>query len=684
MITSSIPQQAEKIHESLNVLFNSGDVVEMRIPKAGKYRTISGYFDNGKALSEAAATYSGKYAGVYVTLNPVHKGLLARSNNKAASYAANTTSDNNILKRCWFYIDFDPKRPAGISSTDEEHAAAIERAKKVRDKLLNNGFPSPILADSGNGAHLLYRIDLPNDEESKTLITNCLKALDYHFSDQVVDIDIGVYNAARICKLYGTIACKGDNTEERPHREAKIINVPKPVEVVPKKHLKALANTKPKEPERTQNKRYESHGGGGSFDIEQYMTDHGLTISKEKAWQGGTVYELEECPFNPDHKKGDSSIIQFPGGAVSFQCFHNSCQGNDWHKLRDLLEGDHRKSYTKPYPQENFALEPTKLPGEPETPSLGAGMIPEPLRPWLIDVSERASIPLEFVAIPAIVALGSIIGRRIAIRPGRFDDWTVVPNLWGGIVGRPGVMKSYAVNEALKPVSRLAAKAIQDFEDKKAMAEAEEVEQKAEMDAIKKQMAKEAKKGGDTEALKAELAEKIKEINDCAITQKRYLIQDPTVEKLGELLQENPHGLLLSRDELSGWLRTLDKPGHEGDREFYLESWNGTGSFTFDRIGRGTTHIPAVCLSIIGGIQPGRLKSYITGALQANGSADDGLLQRLQLLVWPDKMGEWTNKELKPDKEAREQAFRLYEALETLTAEAAGATYDIDSELPFL
>jgi hypothetical protein len=149
------------------------------------------------------------------------------------------------------------------------------------------------------------------------------------------------------------------------------------------------------------------------------------------------------------------------------------------------------------------------------------------------------------------------------------------------------------------------------------------------------------------------------------------MTQDPTVEKLGELLQQNPRGLLLLRDELSGWLRTLDKSGREGEREFYLEAWNGTQPFTFDRIGRGTVHIPSTTLSIFGGIQPGKLRAYVAGAME-NGRGADGLLQRFQVLVWPDSIPRWKNVDRAPNATALNTAFEIFEFLDKLDSASWG------------
>jgi hypothetical protein len=160
------------------------------------------------------------------------------------------------------------------------------------------------------------------------------------------------------------------------------------------------------------------------------------------------------------------------------------------------------------------------------------------------------------------------------------------------------------------------------------------------------------------------------------------LVNDTTVEKLGELLNHHPNGLLLFRDELSGFLHTMDRPGHENDRAFYCEAWNGTGAYTYDRIGRGTLHIRAACLSVLGGIQPGPLERYLREVFAGRG--DDGLLQRFQLAVWPDGGGPWRNVDRWPNAAARARVTEVFQRLRTLEPAAVGAAELTPEELPFL
>jgi hypothetical protein len=317
------------------------------------------------------------------------------------------------------------------------------------------------------------------------------------------------------------------------------------------------------------------------------------------------------------------------------------------------------------------------LPAEiPSVSTLPPEMVPAPLREWISDIADLVKLPLEMVAVPAIVAAGSVIGRSVGIRPGVYDDFTVVPNLWGGVVARPGWMKTNAIDEALKPLRGLAHTAHEQFKEREAEFEATKERIEAEIDALKSKMREAAKKDESLVELEKKMKAKKAELKQATPKETRYLTHDATVEKLGELLRDNPRGLLVLRDELSGWLRTLEKAGHEGDREFFLESWNGTGSFVSDRIGRGTIHIPALTLAIFGGIQPGKLRPLIDGALDG-GIGDDGLPQRLQLLVYLDHLPPWQKAERFTKSEPRKRAHTIFAGLDRLAIGSSGDAGDI-------
>ena len=327
--------------------------------------------------------------------------------------------------------------------------------------------------------------------------------------------------------------------------------------------------------------------------------------------------------------------------------------------------------------------DPEPLPDElPPVEKFDPNLLPEAFRAWAVDIAERTQCPIDFVAVALMVALSSVVGRTIGIRPKKFDDWTVVPNLWGGAIGRPGVMKTPAIQESLKPLRRLDLEAKREFDDlAKEIAAAQEVAE-AKKKHKRKQIDKAVKDGEDAHHL---AMESIDDDDESVPTRKRYIVYDSSVEKLGEILNENPRGVLAYRDELIGLLKSLDKDGQEGARSFYLEAWNGNGSYIYDRIGRGTIDIEAAIVSVLGGIQPDPLSFYMRGVAKGGGG-DDGLMQRFQLLVWPDISGKWINVDRWPNAEARKRVFEVFEGVDALEPDLVGADGDpMDPEgIPFL
>jgi len=209
--------------------------------------------------------------------------------------------------------------------------------------------------------------------------------------------------------------------------------------------------------------------------------------------------------------------------------------------------------------------DPVPLPeGLPPTAPLDPTMLPEPLRGWIVDVSERMQIPPDFAAAGAVVVAGSLIGRKVGIHPRRQDDWLVVPNLWGAVVGRPSLMKSPALAEIMKPLARLVAEAYEEYQEARLAYESDVMVAEATKAALKDELKKAAKNGD-----RSKLEEIARSSQDTDVPKepllRRYKSEDATVEKISEILLENPQGILVHRDELSGWLRNLDKQGREGD-----------------------------------------------------------------------------------------------------------------------
>ena len=551
------------ILSALGVLFTPDDVIELRAFPKGRKRTDAGYFDgqHWPELAEQAERLSASGAAVYVTLNPVDPQLLSRYSNRIEAFATATTTDKQVTRRRWLLIDLDPARPSGTSATDEQLGAAKAKARAVYKHLDGIGWPTPLVAESGNGMHLLYAADLPNDDESTALVKAVLLALADRFDDAQIKVDRTVFNAARIVKLYGTVANKGDHTTAAPWRLSKLVDTPARAVVTPEqlRGLIPAAPTSAAPPATTRQP--------GAFILEDFLARHGLAYTTD--WHDGSErFKLAACPFNAEHVNGEAAIFRKASGALGFKCQHDSCSGKDWRDVRDLLDGPRparapdmdssgllggavQRGQTVPPLQDDAAdawPEPTPLPDAlPPVQPFDPDLLPEALRGWVMDIAHRMQCPPDFSAVGAVVALSSLIGARAVVQPKARDDWQVVPNLWGLIVGRPGVMKSPALGESLKPLNRLQAT---EFEQWQAAHDAWELDCKvAELQAGDREKKAKGLASKDPAAARALLEPADTPTEPMA---RRYIVNDATVEKLGDLLTANPWGTLSYRDELTG------------------------------------------------------------------------------------------------------------------------------------
>lgn len=290
--------------------------------------------------------------------------------------------------------------------------------------------------------------------------------------------------------------------------------------------------------------------------------------------------------------------------------------------------------------------EPLKLPGELlPVLELDPEWLPEGLRAACLDIADRLSCPLDYVAIPALVGAGTALGNTVGILPKEFDDsWVVHAGFWGGIIGSPGSMKTPALNAALRPLHHLEEIATIKYK-------ADYAQYRTDKAAFDKAIA--SFKSGKSTAFPIEPTKP---------TKTRYIVNDVTYQALGEILAENPRGILALADELSGLLQSLDTPGQEAARGFYLSGWGGQGNYTFDRITRDSITLTRYQLAVFGGFQPDRVKAYVRHA-QSGNSKNDGLLQRFQLLVWPDLTGDFELIDRPANKDA---LLQMHKAIQTL------------------
>ena len=256
--------------------------------------------------------------------------------------------------------------------------------------------------------------------------------------------------------------------------------------------------------------------------------------------------------------------------------------------------------------------------------------------------------------------------------------------MWAVVVGRPGVLKSPAVEASLGPLRRLAALAAADYEK-----ELPGHEVAAKVAKIQATLMTKAAASTLAKNAKADVSDMLRTDAADEPTLRRYFTTDSTAAALGELLRQNPNGLLVHRDELVSLLRSLDQEDNAAARGFYLTGWNGNSPYTIDRIGRGMNlHIEAVCLSILGSTQPGRISEYLQHAVRG-GKGDDGLMQRFGLLVWPDIDASWSNVDREPDRDAARAVHGIFQRLDQLDWRGIGARRDTGPDgdpdgLPYL
>jgi hypothetical protein len=289
-------------------------------------------------------------------------------------------------------------------------------------------------------------------------------------------------------------------------------------------------------------------------------------------------------------------------------------------------------------------------------------LLPSSFRPLVEDISERMQVPYDFAATGMVVTLAGCVSRRAVVRPKKDDySWEVIPNLWGAVIAPPGFMKSPVLTSVTRPLVKVEAEWAKQYRD-----QSSEWELKQEQKEIAHQSWKEEYKRSLKKGAGVPLADTDNVGKEDKPRQPRLVTTDATYEKLHEIMQDNPAGVLVIRDELTGWLADLEKRGRESERSFYLQAWNGDAPFTIDRIGRDSIYVPAACVSVIGNIQPARLRSYLSDAI-FDGPGNDGLFQRFQLLVWPDCNPDWTLIDRPPNSKVFALAEKTIRALVALS-----------------
>ncbi len=327
-----------EIRKTIALLKPNGELFEIRIP-APKGGAISGYFRDAETLISQLKKQNLAGVNVYITLNRINEACYSRGQKDKLIFVKKiepTTSDSDITDYEWLMIDLDPKRPSGTSSSEEELNKAKALGNKIYQFMAEKGFEKPVTALSGNGIHLLYKLNMPNSDASKSLIEKTLKTLDVYFSTDEISVDCSNFNPARTCKLYGTLAQKGIDDADRKHRMSYVVGNPSEIKPTDAVYFMNLLNMMPHEPEKPQN--YNKFNPKG-FDVGEWLTKYGLAFTK-RDWKDAEKFNLDHCPFNENHTNGEACVIRMKNGALKFHCFHNSCSDKDWKDLRMKFEPD--------------------------------------------------------------------------------------------------------------------------------------------------------------------------------------------------------------------------------------------------------------------------------------------------------------------------------------------------------
>lgn len=544
----------------------------------GSKAVINGYFSDFDLAADLILKIDieAEPSGIYFLQNECDRSLHARSYNRFQA-GIGRTKGSEITKLTNLLVDFDPIRPTGISSTDNEHQLALGAADKGMDCLSELGWPEPLKADSGNGAHLNYQIDLENTAENVELISKCLKAISAKLNPQGVDIDLSVFDAPRLVKVYGTYARKGDSTAERPHRLSRIISMPETREIVSIELLQALADQAPSgDTQRVTKPDVGGDNGDRStgVDLSSYLDHYGVDVRKVKVHGTSSFYVLENCIFDDSHTGGEAAIGQTEDGKLFYQCFHNSCQGKTWHEARKAISGDDplnqfrsgkELGYSKEKRSAIIQSEPRRRKGKiilRRPPEFPLDVLPERYQHIIAKIANSFRVTMLIPASALIALSGACIGRSRSIRIRR--GWEEHANLYIVLVGRSGSAKS--------PTIRTIFKRVLEVEDELSAA------------------------------------------ND-------LIADDFTLEALSNVLSSSPRGAMIFQDEISGLFSCLDRyNGQDGAMKARLMTAYDSGPWKVIRVnGQRNIYIPHATLSIYGSIQPEKLKEVFTKSDAASG-----------------------------------------------------------------
>jgi hypothetical protein len=668
-----------------DVLVAPGDTHEVRIPKCRRgparlFKTTAGYFIDREAAVRSVRPIGGLDApAVYVTLNPVKPELRARANNRLVTGIAATTTDDQVTRRKHFLVDLDPTRASEIAATDAERDGALKVRDAVAQYLADRDWPDPVVVGmTGNGGELIYRIALPNDEASATLVERCLASLAALFDGPSVTVDQSVYNAARVTKLLGTVSAKGDDVPELGRVWQLTHGVIRPdAAIVTRELLDDLAGAAPQE-------RAQSKGAGQSRVRFDPASDHGTrtwTVAevltragigwRERTRNYGTIYELDRCLTSSEHDDG-AALVEMASGALDYKCHHNSCRGKGWPEARAGLGLEDRRAEARAGQGGDVVPEPWRLPVPFDAYAVPA--FPEASLPaWLADYAGALAVatqtPVDLAGLLGLSVLATAAARRavVVVRAG----WTEPLNLYVLAILPPGTRKTAVFDAVTAPVldfegALVALLAPKIAETQQALRFAEGRLKAAETAAVKAI-------ADDAAFLESEARARREELESIAVPVPPQLIADDvTSEALARLLYDHRERMAVFSAE-GDLFEIMAGRYSDGSGNFavYLKGHAGD-MLKVNRVGRPPDYVrhPALTLAITA--QP----AVLEGLARKDGFRGKGLLARPVYAVPASLVGRRDSK-APPASEPVEARYRdivgallaKYEPIDALLAE---------------
>jgi DNA polymerase-1 len=601
----------------------------------------------------AAVTELGESRGTYWAINLLPAGH------------AGTVRVSDVTRRHNLFIDLDPIKAQGHegdNATDEEHERTREVAAAVVAELSGFAWPQPAVIDSGNGHGLFYRIDLPNTPHSRSLLKAFLAALAARHPGAVIDPK--VINANRLAKVPGTWARKGPHSAERPHRVCRIVSAPAALETVTAEQIAAATPGYQRAAPQDGVPAGAPANGTHPNPFRPRVVDRDRGRAYARKALEGECGRLALAPVGQRNQTYNDAVLKMAGlvagGHITRQEVEDALKplarqrGLDDPEVAATWESAFAAGHAQPrHPPEQEGGGPGRgkaAPGARRPPRpippyapFPVEALPEPVREFVRQGAAALNCDPAFVALPCLAAVASAVGNTRVLRLKR--GWAEPSVVWSAIVGDSGTLKSPAWRAAVVHLIRRQKALLQEHRE---ALRAYEAELESHQEARKKA----AKDGGGAEARPEKP------------TARRVVCADTTIEKLAEILEDNPRGVLVARDELNAWLTSFTryKGKQDGsDLPHWLEAHQAQTWIVDRKTGdRRTLFVPRAAVSVTGGIQPGVLVRALTPEfLEAGGAA------RLLLAMPAKKPKRWTEAEVDPEAEGK--YHRLLDDLLALT-----------------